>query len=135
MHEKVDDKHLVERGLTNHLGYNTLSYFAPEQSYASSGRLGEQVEPTNVHAAAPGVHDEVAVEVEPQVGATAVVQEVLVEPPGPTAQVDDARAVGAHRNGVRRLETIGARGALADLTGILEFSARAVAIEHLHTGL
>lgn len=29
------DRHLVEKGLTNHWGYNTLSYFAPHTAYAS----------------------------------------------------------------------------------------------------
>jgi isoamylase len=43
VHEKVDDKQLVERGLSNYWGYNSLGYFAPEQSYAASGRVGEQV--------------------------------------------------------------------------------------------
>ena len=43
VHEKVDDKHLVEKGLKNYWGYNTLNYFAPEQSYSSSGTAGEQV--------------------------------------------------------------------------------------------
>ena len=43
VHEKVDDKHLIDKGLTNYWGYNTLGYFAPEQSYSASGTLGEQV--------------------------------------------------------------------------------------------
>jgi isoamylase len=43
VHESVDDKHLVERGLRNYWGYNTLGYFAPEQSYAAAEGLGEQV--------------------------------------------------------------------------------------------
>ncbi len=43
VHEKVDDHYLVEKGLSNYWGYNTLSYFAPEQSYASAGTRGEQV--------------------------------------------------------------------------------------------
>lgn len=36
VHHRVDDRHLVERGLTNYWGYNTLSYFAPDTRYASS---------------------------------------------------------------------------------------------------
>ncbi|MEP7027192.1 MAG: glycogen debranching protein GlgX [Candidatus Eisenbacteria bacterium] len=36
VHHHVNDRHLVERGLTNYWGYNTLSYFAPELRYASS---------------------------------------------------------------------------------------------------
>src|SRR5215813_3277905 len=34
IHALVDDRHLVERGLRNYWGYNTLSYFAPEARYA-----------------------------------------------------------------------------------------------------
>jgi isoamylase len=30
------DRHLVDRGLTNYWGYNTLAYFAPEPAYATS---------------------------------------------------------------------------------------------------
>jgi isoamylase len=36
VHHHVDDRHLVERGLSNYWGYNTLSYFAPDTRYASS---------------------------------------------------------------------------------------------------
>ena len=43
IHHRIDDRHLVERGLTNYWGYNTLSYFAPDVRYSSSGRMGEQV--------------------------------------------------------------------------------------------
>jgi isoamylase len=43
VHEFLDDKHLLDRGLSNYWGYNTLGYFAPEGRYSSSGRLGEQV--------------------------------------------------------------------------------------------
>ena len=31
----VNDRHLVEKGLSNYWGYNPLAYFAPEPSYAS----------------------------------------------------------------------------------------------------
>lgn len=34
---------LLERGLTNYWGYNTISYFAPDASYSSSGDRGGQV--------------------------------------------------------------------------------------------
>jgi glycogen operon protein len=33
----VNDRHLVDKGLVNYWGYNTLSFFAPEKDYASSG--------------------------------------------------------------------------------------------------
>ena len=36
VHHHVDDRHLVERGLTNYWGYNTLSFFAPEIHYAAA---------------------------------------------------------------------------------------------------
>ncbi|MFT4287862.1 glycogen debranching protein GlgX [Nocardioides sp.] len=34
---------LLERGLTNYWGYNTVSFFAPDASYSSSGDRGQQV--------------------------------------------------------------------------------------------
>jgi glycogen operon protein len=36
VHHFLKDRHLVEHGLTNYWGYNTLSYFAPESRYAAS---------------------------------------------------------------------------------------------------
>jgi glycogen operon protein len=35
VHHHSYDRHLVERGLTNYWGYNTLSYFAPDLRYAA----------------------------------------------------------------------------------------------------
>ncbi len=35
VHHHVDDRHLVDRGLVNYWGYNTLSFFTPEPRYAS----------------------------------------------------------------------------------------------------
>ncbi|HEX6289661.1 MAG TPA: glycogen debranching protein GlgX [Herpetosiphonaceae bacterium] len=43
VHQFVDDRHLVERGLRNYWGYNTIGYFAPDVRYSSSGTLGQQV--------------------------------------------------------------------------------------------
>jgi glycogen operon protein len=43
IHQFVADRHLVERGLTNYWGYNSIGFFAPDVRYASSGRFGEQV--------------------------------------------------------------------------------------------
>jgi glycogen operon protein len=37
VHHHLHDWHLVQRGLTNYWGYNTLAYFAPEVRYATSG--------------------------------------------------------------------------------------------------
>lgn len=35
VHHKVDDRHLIEQGLSNYWGYNTLSYFAPDTRLSS----------------------------------------------------------------------------------------------------
>jgi len=43
VHQFVADKSLVDRGLTNYWGYNSIGFFAPESRYASTGVLGEQV--------------------------------------------------------------------------------------------
>jgi isoamylase len=37
VHHHSYDRHLVERGLTNYWGYNTLSFFAPNIRYSASG--------------------------------------------------------------------------------------------------
>ncbi|MEN6451013.1 MAG: glycogen debranching protein GlgX [Thermoguttaceae bacterium] len=36
VHELVHDRYLVDRGLKNYWGYNTLGFFAPEHTYAAS---------------------------------------------------------------------------------------------------
>jgi glycogen operon protein len=41
VHAFLQDRHLIERGLRNYWGYNTLSYFAPEPMYLSGGALDE----------------------------------------------------------------------------------------------
>ncbi|MBM2802510.1 MAG: hypothetical protein HW419_403 [Deltaproteobacteria bacterium] len=43
VHQFVADKHLVDRGLTNYWGYNSIGFFAPDARYSSSGVLGQQV--------------------------------------------------------------------------------------------
>ena len=35
VHHKVDDRFLVDQGLTNYWGYNTLNFFSPESTYSS----------------------------------------------------------------------------------------------------
>jgi glycogen operon protein len=35
VHHHVDDRHLLQKGLTNYWGYNTLAYFAPDLRWAS----------------------------------------------------------------------------------------------------
>jgi isoamylase len=41
VHAFLQDQHLVERGLANYWGYNTIGIFAPEQRYSASDGLGE----------------------------------------------------------------------------------------------
>ncbi|MGO1582384.1 MAG: glycogen debranching protein GlgX [Actinomycetaceae bacterium] len=36
IHAKMDEPHLTAKGLTNYWGYNTLTFFAPEPSYATA---------------------------------------------------------------------------------------------------
>ncbi len=43
VHHFVHDHHLVERGLVNYWGYNSIGYFAPHADYSSAGTGGEQV--------------------------------------------------------------------------------------------
>ena len=42
VHQFVADRHLVERGLTNYWGYNSVAFLAPHVGYAT-GSLGQQV--------------------------------------------------------------------------------------------
>src|SRR5437762_8192652 len=37
----VDERRLVQHGLRNYWGYNTIGFFAPEMRYCASGTLGE----------------------------------------------------------------------------------------------
>ncbi|MHB8671296.1 MAG: glycogen debranching protein GlgX, partial [Acidimicrobiales bacterium] len=43
VHQFFSEPALVERGLRNYWGYNSIGYFAPHGGYSSSGRRGEQV--------------------------------------------------------------------------------------------
>ena len=43
VHQFVHDAHLVERGLRNYWGYNSIGFLAPHNEYAASGQRGEQV--------------------------------------------------------------------------------------------
>ena len=43
VHHFVDEVHLMQDGLTNYWGYNTLGYFAPHAAYSSRGERGGQV--------------------------------------------------------------------------------------------
>ncbi len=41
VHAFVDDRRLVQLGLRNYWGYNSIGYFAPEMRYSATGMLGE----------------------------------------------------------------------------------------------
>src|SRR6185369_1402915 len=43
VHQFVNDSTLINKGLSNYWGYNTIGFFAPHNAYSSSGQLGEQV--------------------------------------------------------------------------------------------
>ncbi len=43
VHHHVDERHLVEKGLCNYWGYNTLAFLAPDLRYAAGGTARESV--------------------------------------------------------------------------------------------
>lgn len=43
VHQLIHDKHLVDRGLRNYWGYNSIGYFAPHNEYSSDQRPGAGV--------------------------------------------------------------------------------------------
>jgi glycogen operon protein len=43
VHQFLHDRHLIDRGLSNYWGYNSISFFAPHSEYASNQRRGQQV--------------------------------------------------------------------------------------------
>ncbi len=43
VHHFVADRHLVEKGLTNYWGYNSIGFFAPDVRYSASGSTSQQV--------------------------------------------------------------------------------------------
>ena len=44
IHQFVQDSTLLDKGLRNYWGYNTIGFFAPHNEYSASGDLGEQVQ-------------------------------------------------------------------------------------------
>ncbi|WP_116995437.1 glycogen debranching protein GlgX [Desertimonas flava] len=44
VHQFVHDSVLLDRGLRNYWGYNTIGFFAPHNEYAAAGQRGEQVQ-------------------------------------------------------------------------------------------
>ncbi|GAA1680817.1 glycogen operon protein GlgX homolog [Citricoccus zhacaiensis] len=56
VHQFTNDSSLQDKGLSNYWGYNTLGYFAPQNTYSSAGDTGGQVREfkqmvKNLHAA------------------------------------------------------------------------------------
>jgi glycogen operon protein len=56
VHQFVHDGHLLKKGLRNYWGYNTISFLAPHDVYASTGHVSQQVTEfkqmvKNLHAA------------------------------------------------------------------------------------
>jgi isoamylase len=43
VHQFIHDGHLVDRGLRNYWGYNSIGFFAPHNEYSSTGDDGQQV--------------------------------------------------------------------------------------------
>lgn len=43
IHQFVPDRHLIERGLSNYWGYQSIGFFAPEARYASNSSPGQSV--------------------------------------------------------------------------------------------
>jgi glycogen operon protein len=41
IHAYIDDKRLVDHGLRNYWGYNSVGFFAPDMRYSATGTLGE----------------------------------------------------------------------------------------------
>ena len=41
VHTFVDDRHLIERGLRNYWGYNSIGFFAPEPRYCATGTIND----------------------------------------------------------------------------------------------
>ncbi|MDJ0355845.1 glycogen debranching protein GlgX [Paenarthrobacter sp. PH39-S1] len=44
VHQFVQDSTLLDQGLSNYWGYNTIGFFAPHNEYSSTGDLGQQVQ-------------------------------------------------------------------------------------------
>ena len=43
VHQAITERRLVDLGLTNYWGYNSIGYFAPDARFCSSGLVGQQV--------------------------------------------------------------------------------------------
>jgi len=43
VHHRVSERRLVDNGLTNYWGYNSIGFFAPDSRFSSVGKYGQQV--------------------------------------------------------------------------------------------
>jgi isoamylase len=43
VHQSIAGRHLIDKGLTDYWGYNSIAFFAPDVRYADGGNLGQQV--------------------------------------------------------------------------------------------
>jgi isoamylase len=43
IHHSVSERRLLDNGLTNYWGYNTIGFFAPDSRFSSTGKNGQQV--------------------------------------------------------------------------------------------
>ncbi len=55
IHQFVQDSYLVDKGLSNYWGYNTIGFFAPHNGYAARGTRGQQV--SEVKAMVKALHE------------------------------------------------------------------------------
>src|SRR5439155_19474836 len=44
VHHYLTSKHLIDKGLSDYWGYNTMGFFAAEAAYSSAGDTGGQVD-------------------------------------------------------------------------------------------
>ncbi|HYP46667.1 MAG TPA: glycogen debranching protein GlgX [Propionibacteriaceae bacterium] len=55
VHQFVNDSHLVDQGLSNYWGYNTIGFLAPHNAYSSAGSRGQQT--TEFKAMVKSLHE------------------------------------------------------------------------------
>jgi isoamylase len=55
VHQFVQDSHLLDRGLRNYWGYNSIGFLSPQGSYSSAGTGGQQV--NEFKAMVKGLHE------------------------------------------------------------------------------
>jgi isoamylase len=57
IHASVPEQFLIDRGLTNYWGYNSIGYFAPHEGYSSAARAGRAIgQVTEFQAMVDAVH-------------------------------------------------------------------------------